>query len=149
MTSEMVTGAVTLALGVVIAVAAHRIADPGMDSIGPGTFPFALGVIIAVCGVAIMLVALKRTPPKEREEPIRWHVVWTAFALLFAYSFALAYLGFLLATVVLVPALLILLGTRRAAMRIALSALVVSGAVFLIFGTLLGVDLPTGTFFGG
>lgn len=148
MRSDLIAGAGTFVLGAVVAVEAHRIPDSGTDSIGPGTFPFALGIIIALCGAATVVGALKAAPKVEEPEHVRWAVVWTAFALLVAYTFALAYLGFLLATVILVPALLALLGTRNVK-GISFSAVAVSGAVFLIFGKLLGVDLPLGIVFGG
>lgn len=148
MRSDLIVGAVTFVLGAVVAVEAHRIPDSGTDTIGPGTFPFALGIVIALCGAATVFSALKASSESEDHEPVRWGVVWTAFALLVAYTFALAYLGFLLATVILVPAMLLLLGTRDVK-GISLSAVAVSGAVFLIFGKALGVDLPLGLVFGG
>jgi hypothetical protein len=148
MRPDLIAGVGTLVLGAVIVIEANRIPDGGTDSIGPGTFPVALGIIIALCGAAILLGALKPAPAGADREAVRWPVVWTAFALLVAYTSALAYLGFLLATVVLVPALLVLLGTRDIK-GISLSAVAVSGAVFLIFGKLLGVDLPSGIIFGG
>ena len=143
MRSDLIAGVGTFVLGAVIAVEARRIPDGGTDGIGPGTFPFALGVIIALCGAALLLGALKAPPAEAGHDSVRWPVVWTAFALLVAYAFALAYLGFLLATILLVPALLVLLGPRDIR-RVSLSAVAVSGAVFVIFGKLLGVDLPVG-----
>ncbi|TCR63481.1 tripartite tricarboxylate transporter TctB family protein [Bosea sp. BK604] len=148
MRPDLIVGAVTFLLGAVVAVEAHRIPDSGTDAIGPGTFPFFLGIIIALCGAATVFSALKSAPEAEDHEPVRWGVVWTAFVLLVAYTFALAYLGFPLATVILVPAMLLLLGTRDVK-GISVSAVAVSGAVFLIFGKVLGVDLPLGLVFGG
>ena len=92
-----------------------------MDVIGPGAFPFLLGLIIAACGAGLLLTSLRSK--SEESEPARWLVVGAALALLVAYTHSLAYLGFLLATALFVPACLALLGGRD------LVRLAVAGAV--------------------
>jgi len=148
MRSDLAAGAVTLAIGILISLEARRIPDTGVDAVGPGTFPFFLGLVIGVCGLLIGGKALLKAPAADRRDAIRWHVVGAAFALLFAYSYSLGYIGFPLATLIVVPALLVLLGTR-AIRTLAISAIATSACVFLIFGKFLGVDLPTGMLFGG
>ena len=147
--ADAVCGAVALALGVVIAVEARRIPDPGADVIGPGAFPFVLGVIIAACGAALCLMALNRTrAADEGPPPARWVVLGAAVALLAAYTHGLARLGFVAATALFVAVCLALLG-ERGLVRIGVAGVVASLAIFIIFGLLLGVDLPKGPFLAG
>jgi putative tricarboxylic transport membrane protein len=148
-TGNAVCGAVALLLGVIIAVEARRIPDPGIDVIGPGAFPFGLGLILAACGAALCLMALNRARlPDERPHPARWVVLGAAVALLAAYTQGLAQLGFVLATALFVAICLALLG-ERGPVRLGVAGVAVSLAIFIIFGLLLGVDLPKGPFFAG
>ena len=75
-------------------------------------------------------------------------VLAAALALLVAYAHSLAYLGFVLATALFVPACLALLGARGM-VRLAIAGMTVSIAVFVIFGFILRVDLPVGRLFVG
>jgi putative tricarboxylic transport membrane protein len=145
---DVVAGVVTLGLGLLIAVEARRIPDPGMDVIGPGAFPFVLGVMIAACGLGIVLAAVRTSVRAANEEGARWPVLGAALALLVVYAHALAYVGFLLATGVFVAACLALLG-QRSPVRIAVAASLVAVIVFAVFGFLLRVDLPLGSIFVG
>jgi putative tricarboxylic transport membrane protein len=145
---DLIAGVVTLGLGVLIAVEAQRIPDPGMDVIGPGAFPFVVGVIIAACGGGLLLGSLRSHILPTNEEGARWLVLGAALALLVVYAHALAYLGFLLATALFVAACLALLGLRSPA-RIAIAASLVSVIVFAVFGFILRVDLPVGRIFVG
>src|SRR5215212_586747 len=109
--ADAVCGAVVLLLGVTIAVEARRISDPGIDVIGPGAFPFVLGVILAACGAGLCVIALNGARlPDERPRPARWLVLGAAVALLVAYTHGLAQLGFVVATALFVAVCLALLG---------------------------------------
>jgi putative tricarboxylic transport membrane protein len=145
---DAIAGLATLALGSVIAVEAQRIPDPGMDVIGPGAFPFVLGLIIAGCGLGLVLVSLATDIRAAKEERARWLVLGAALALLVAYAHALAYLGFLVATALFVAACLALLD-QRSPVCIAIAASLVSVIVFAVFGFILRVDLPVGRVFVG
>ena len=138
----MVCGLVALVFGAAIAVEAQRIADPGADVIGPGAFPFWLGLIIAACGVALCVRGLG-AGREGREPPVRWLALAASVVLLVAYAHSLARLGFLVATALFVAAALALLG-ERGLVRLALAGVAVSVAVFVLFGLVLGVDLPKG-----
>jgi putative tricarboxylic transport membrane protein len=144
---DVICGLATLGLGIVIALEAQRIPDPGMDVIGPGAFPFVLGLIIAACGLGLLLVSLVASRGTEQDRA-RWLVLGAALALLVVYAHALAYLGFLLATALFTAACLALLGQRSPA-RIAIAASLVSAIVFAVIGILLRVDLPLGRIFVG
>ena len=131
-----------LAFGAAVAIEAQRIPDPGADVIGPGAFPFVLGLIIAACGATLSLKALSAARgPGESLPPARWVVLGAALALLLVYTHGMARLGFVTATALFVAACLALLGARGL-VRLATAGVVASAAIFVIFGLVLGVDLP-------
>jgi putative tricarboxylic transport membrane protein len=145
--SGIITGVVVLITGSVIACEAHRI-PPGIgDDFGPGAFPMALGVIIAICGAGMMAGAVFKPAPAGEVELARWPITCASLLLLFSYTFALAWLGFLPATAVLVPCLLWLLGMRPGA-RMLMAAVAIPAAIYLLFDLLLGVQLPAGVLLG-
>jgi putative tricarboxylic transport membrane protein len=146
--ADAACGMAALALGLVIALEAQRIPDPGADAIGPGAFPFTLGLNIAACGAVLCAFALGSPPGIGERSRARWLVLGAALALLVLYTQSLAWLGFILTTAVFIPACLALLGERGLA-RLAAAGIVASIAIFLIFGLVLGVDLPTGRLFAG
>ena len=147
--ADAVCGLIALAFGAAFAFEAQRINDPGADVIGPGAFPFLLGLIIAACGAALCVMALHGARhTDERPAQARWLVLGAALALLGVYTHSLTAFGFLLATTLFVAVCLALLG-KRGLVRLSLAGLAVSIAVFVLFGLVLGVDLPKGRLFAG
>jgi putative tricarboxylic transport membrane protein len=136
-----------LAFGAAVAIEARRIPDPGADVIGPAAFPFVLGLVIAACGAALCVMAVRDARSAGETLPrARWLVLGAALALLLVYTHSLARLGFLVATALFITVCLALLG-ERGLVRLAVAGIVASLAIFLIFGMLLGVDLPRGRLF--
>ncbi|HEY8370646.1 MAG TPA: tripartite tricarboxylate transporter TctB family protein [Thermodesulfobacteriota bacterium] len=149
--AETVAALATLAFGTFVVVQARALEDPGLDAIGPGAFPAVLGLVIAACGVVLLVQALaprRREAEGDAEPPTRFGVLAVALALLVAYARSLEWIGFSLATVLFVAACLALLGVRSLA-RLVVTGIAVSLAVTVVFGRLLGVDLPAGRLFGG
>ncbi|HEX7125322.1 MAG TPA: tripartite tricarboxylate transporter TctB family protein [Thermodesulfobacteriota bacterium] len=149
--TETVAALVTLAFGTFVAVQARALEDPGLDAIGPEAFPMVLGLVIAACGAVLLaqsLVPGRREAEGDAEPPARWGALAATLALLVAYARSLEWIGFPLATVLFVGACLALLGARGLA-RFVVAGIAVSLAVTVIFGRLLGVDLPAGRLFGG
>jgi putative tricarboxylic transport membrane protein len=148
MKSDVAAGAIILVAGAAIGYEAHRIPAGIGDSFGAGTFPLMMGAVIAFCGLVILIGAVKKSDPFGVCDRVHWPVVWAAFLLLMGYTFSLAWLGFVLATAVLVPMLLLLFGVRTIAAWVA-PALLIPAAAYLFFDLILGVDLPAGVLFGG
>ena len=145
--ADALCGLVMLAFGAAVAIEAQRIPDPGADVIGPAAFPFVLGLIITACGAALCVMAVRDAgSPVETLPKARWPVLGAALALLLVYTHSLARLGFLVATALFIAVCLALLG-ERGLVRLAVAGIVASVAIFLIFGMLLGVDLPKGRLF--
>lgn len=146
--AEAAAGLVTLAFGAFVVVQARALEDPGLDAIGPGAIPTALGLVIAGSGLVLLVQALVgRRADATESEPARWGLLGTAVLLLLAYVHGIEWLGFPLATALFVTANLVLLGTRGLP-RLVVAGIAISLVVTLAFGRLLGVDLPAGRLFG-
>jgi len=98
-THDIVGGLALTALGVFAAVYAQEYEFGELNRMGPGYFPVALGVIVAVLGLVIAVPAFFR-----RGQPI--HVEWKTFALVMAslvvFALTLKLLGLMVATVLAV-----------------------------------------------
>jgi putative tricarboxylic transport membrane protein len=117
---------------------------------GPRAFPFLLGVILAILGVALAL-APPAGPPAGPDglssagPALRTRVALTTFALLVAYAFLLDKAGFIASTIALMVVLMAgILGLRRWALIGGL-AVVFTIACWAVFVSLLGVPLPGGS----
>ncbi len=107
------------------------------DPLGPKGFPSAVAVILAVCG---LLILLERGPafawPERRVTPFLLIVVMLAYALL------MEPLGFLLATAGLAIGVALLFGAR--AWLALVTGAVTSVALWALFDRLLDLPLPKG-----
>jgi len=114
---------------------------------GPGFFPVAVGVF--ACVVALVLVALavrrvERAPAAEdaAATPEDRRRVWLAVVTLAAFCLVLPWVGYPLAALLFVAAMLLQLGAGwRGAV---LTALVSAEGSYYLFAGLLGVTLPRG-----
>ena len=116
---------------------------------GPRAFPFLLGVLLALLGVALALSPVDRPPdtgdPSSARAALRTRVALTTFALLIAYAFLLDKAGFIASTIALMVALMAgILGLRRWVL-IGSLAVALTVACWAVFVSLLGVPLPGGT----
>ena len=124
---------------------------------GPRAFPFLLGVILAILGVALALEPGPKGPDLRSasgadagrvllDPPARKaRVALTTFALLVAYAFLLARAGFIASTMALMVALMAgILGLRRW-LLIGSLAVAFTLASWAVFVSLLGVPLPGGS----
>jgi hypothetical protein len=70
---NLATGALYLGVGVVVAIAASQHQIGSLARMGPGYFPFAAGVALAVVGVSLIAIALGRsaTPSSIRSASVQ------------------------------------------------------------------------------
>ncbi len=104
------------------------------DPVGPKTFPFIVGAVMAVCGLTVAL--------RPDEEQLRVHAIGKlAFAVvvLFGYAFALRPLGFLIPTAI-ASALISYQITPRA-VPAAITGVALSIGLFVVFKFILGLSL--------
>lgn len=145
---EVAAALVTFAFGAFVVVQGRALEDPGFDALGPRALPTALGVMIAGSGLVLLAGAVRgRGDAAAAPAPARWGVLASAVLLLLAYVHGLEWLGFPLATTAFVAACLALLG-MRSIWRLVAAGVAVSLVTSLVFGRLLGIDLPAGRLFG-
>jgi hypothetical protein len=136
------TGVVYLVIGAVVAVAASRYRIGSLARMGPGYFPLAAAVALAIVGVCIMALALR---PRAGESSAfgTWsgRNVTIVLSSIVLFGLLLQSMGLLIA----VPLLLAL--SSYAHPRFSLRSLLISIPVLLlvtwtIFVLLLGLPLP-------
>jgi hypothetical protein len=135
-------GALMLALGIVVAAQGATYSVGTLSRMGPGYFPVALGVIMALAGIAISIKGYAATPePHEKPLPPEWKAWILISASVIAFVVLAEYLGLVPATfaVVFISALADRDNTWKHAL--ALSLAIVAVAV-IVFWWALQIQLP-------
>lgn len=154
MTKDLGLGLIALVFSVVYIIEASRIRTSALgDSVGAGGVPMILGWVMAATASVIILhqLWLKRTgkflPAKVTEAfetPGRTFAIAAGVVAMAAvYIAVLRWLGYIPSTALLLAGMLAYQGvgpSRRLVMVPVLGAIV----LFLLFDTLLGLNLPTG-----
>ncbi|HEX5737411.1 MAG TPA: tripartite tricarboxylate transporter TctB family protein [Hydrogenophaga sp.] len=135
---DVVGGLAVTALGLFAAIYAQRYEFGDLNRMGPGYFPVALGVVLALLGLLIAIPAFRR-----KGEPIE--VKWKTFALVLAsivaFALTLKVLGLILATALAVVISSLADNETTWKGRILL-AIGVAAVTYLVFGFALGMVLP-------
>ena len=130
---DVLGGALMIALGVVVAVQGSTYSIGTLSRMGPGYFPVALGVILALSGIAIAIKGWFASAPEDAKPiPVEWRA-WLLIALsIIAFVLFAEYLGLVPATfaVVFISALADRQNTWRSAAVLALGVVVVAVVVF-------------------
>ena len=135
-------GAAIVALGLYVALAAREYPFGSIAEPGPGFLPFALGLILAGCGLVIAIGALFVAPVRElsfRDFP---HALVILGALAVA-ALTIERLGFR-TMVLLVLLFFLLVVERRPALIAAALALGTAFGSFYLINDILRVPLPVG-----
>lgn len=149
LSGDVISGALLAALGAYITVTADEWTILAHDGPGPGFFPLCYGIILLVGSLALVAMGLFNGPAK-REEPLDWAGVrkalgiWAVFALMIPI---MKYVGFLVALGLLIFFFLRVIYPWRLVPSIIASVLTPIG-FFIIFPTLLHVELPVGVWTG-
>ena len=139
-------------------------AGPGYAAVGPKTFPIIVGLLLLGSGLGVLLGlvrdARRELPRTEAEGPDAavvegaegdaavgsdWPTLLGVAGLLAAYIALYKPLGFILASIVLLPAGARVLGSR-APLRDVIAGVGLSLAIYVVFTRLLGLELPAGPF---
>ena len=112
-----------------------------------GFFPLLASLALAGLGTAQLVGELRR-PAEADEAPTEspstsQRMAMSVIASLIAYVPALEWLGFLIATALLVAVLLAIFGVRRL-LSYAIAVPVLAGGSYLLFDRVLGLPLPAG-----
>ena len=141
----------------VLVVGAGAVAEGNRLNLGPISNPdsgfviFWIGIIIGALGLAIIATALLRRPAEPGEEEVpSLYLSRTSPVLgaLIAYALVLQWLGYLVATTLLLFAMFLVFTPGRFG-RAAVAAVGATSVSYLLFAVSLGNYLPKGTLFGG
>lgn len=140
-TADRVFGVVIIVLAAALAAAALSFPPSAQDS-DPGTAALPWLIAIALAGLGAVLVARAEpntvAPPREARVTIASIVLLTV-----VYALVFTTLGFLIATFLYLNAAIRLMGERRLA-RVVLISAAFSAALYLLFAEMLAVYLPSG-----
>lgn len=149
MSKDRIGGVAFALFGIVVTVLATQIRVPAnLTEPGPRLFPYISGVGMAVCGLGMALTA-----KKEDGEPYLtkdgWKRLGICSAALVLYYIALEYIGFLIATPIFTFAIVLILasGVKLNKVMAAVTALVTTGSLYLIFQKAFQIFLPSGKLF--
>lgn len=138
---DRVTGGTLLLMGVAAALEARTYDVAFMtDPVGPKALPFLVSTIFVVAGLASLLRPRTSVTLPERRTAVAMAAAAAAFLL---YTVALPFLGFFASTTLVVLALALLY--RGPPLPSLGAALVLSGALWLLFAALLSLPLPIGS----
>ena len=141
-------GLAAVVLGIFFFVASNSIQGFGDDPVGPQFLPKAVSVLIALFGVLLIVQSRSAnrlgTDANNRVEatPISVNVLLLAAASVL-YSALFFYLGFVLSSAVVLPAVLCLFGIRTLKGLSVMTILTIS-AFYIFFFVALGVHDPPG-----
>jgi hypothetical protein len=126
-------GSLMLVLGIVVAIQGSTYSIGTLSRMGPGYFPLALGVILALSGIAIAIKGYLETPaPEEKPLPPEWKAWFLICASVIAFVVLTEFLGLVAGTfaVVFISALADRDNTWKHALILALAIVVVAVVVF-------------------
>lgn len=146
--TSAIVGAIMVVAAVLVLVDAARLPSTS-DPLGPAAFPFAIGSLLGVVGLglvvayhrfALVLLRVRRAGIVRRGRGVRTLLVLVA---LLAFAALLPLVGFFLAAALLYIAVALLLGAPRG-WHLPIAAVLVAGAIVLLFDRLIGLTLPAG-----
>lgn len=140
--SDRIFGVIGLALAAFYIWAASIIVDSFMvDAIGPRTFPYMIGAILAISSMVFLL-----KPDNEPAWPpfMSFAEILFAAAVLFLYAWALPVAGFVVSTILATAYLTWRLGSKP--LNSLVTGVATSAGIYIVFHLILGLSLAKGPF---
>lgn len=138
--TDRIFGLFGLALAAFYFWATSIIPDSFMiDVVGPRTFPYIVGTVLAICSLYILL-----RPDAEPDWPNLTNFIEVIFAtaVMFLYGWALSKVGFVIATIFATAYLSWRLGTKPLSSLV--TGVATSAGIYLVFHLILGLSLAKG-----
>lgn len=156
MRSDLYTGAFTCTLSIFMFYIASRLPEGMFGTLGAGFFPKIIFGTLVVCSFALMMKTFMKHFVKNKNKPNaasfpfdKYKIVVIAFFLFFLYVIGLSYLGFVIASMLFLPALMWTLGpkTKASLVPITLTSTGITAVTYISFTHFLQVFLPSGSLF--
>ena len=145
-TIDAIVAAVLVVIGVVVIIEARRLgADWGSDGPGAGYFPFYIGLILAVCGAAIFVQAVRAraTDSEVFVDSVQLKRVLSVLVPSAVYVGAIMLLGLYLASALFIALFMIILG-KYPALKSVVVGVAVNALFFVMFEVWFKVPLYKG-----
>ncbi len=150
MTTNILTGIISIVLGLVYSITALRLPRMAMgDRLGPKIFPYFVGIVTIITGIALILQ--DRNPEKRskkaefgfKEHKNLWLniVILTIAGILF--GFFIDELGYMIATALFIFSVSMLINKGKLVQNIVIAVLF-SVVTYFVFGVALKLSLPRG-----
>ena len=150
MTTNILTGIISIVLGLVYSLTALRLPRMAMgDRLGPKIFPYFVGIVTIITGIALILQ--DRNPEKRskkaefgfKEHKNLWLniVILTIAGILF--GFFIDELGYMIATALFIFSVSMLINKGKLVQNIVIAVLF-SVVTYFVFGVALKLSLPRG-----
>lgn len=138
MIADRILGLVLLALGLGAAWSAMQLEVPfAADPLGPSPFPATVALLLALCGLAMLL-----RPVHGFARPERLAAPPLLVLAMVGYALLMVPLGFMVASALMASAVALLFGAR--VLAAGLTGVVTAVALWLLFDKLLDLPLPKG-----
>jgi len=128
----------------------------GITMAGPRFFPQILAVLLGVLSICLIFrCILAKNKVVEPESPEEAEIekkipivkIFSAITASIVYAFAMKYIGFLISTFSYFAFLMLLMQEKKRFVKAFISAGMVTGVTYVIFGLLLKASLPIGVIF--
>jgi hypothetical protein len=145
-TVDAVVAACLVVFGLVVVVEARRLgAGWGDDGPGAGYFPFYIGLILAVCGVAILVQSLlaRKDDDSSFVDSVQWRRVLSVLLPSVAYAAGIMALGLYVASAIFITLFMIILG-KYSVLKSVVVGVAVNVLFFMMFEVWFKVPLYKG-----
>ena len=109
-------------------------------------YPKLLFSVLGVCGIVLFVQGAMR--PEAEQVPFPrtdWKRILITFVLLLAYAYLMEYTGFILSSIVFMVVFMLFLGERKV-LNLILVPVIGSILIYLLFGKVFMIALPTAPF---
>ena len=137
---------VLLAVSVATFVAASALPASNDASIGPGSWPKVLAVLLGILSILLLIQSLGDKSGREAPFHAGPELKRVGILILAAFCALLYFVGFMIAAAFMIPAVMLLMGEKRIPVLAGVDVGVLV-AVFVIFSVALKLPLPQGILF--
>lgn len=138
MTADRILGAVLIALGLLAARSAMQLEVPfAADPLGPSPFPATVALVMALCGLGMVM-----RPVHGFSRPERLAAPPLLVLAMIGYALLMVPLGFMVASALMASVVALLFGARIGAAGVV--GVTTAVALWLLFDKLLDLPLPKG-----
>ena len=149
MTRDRVTGLISLIIGIIVAISTLSLPDSKMPGdIGPKAFPFIASGILIICGGGLLATGGKKAEPVYDFAQLRR--LGLIVCVVLAYIILMYLIGFIIPTLLASFALSTMfakVNTVVPAWKRAVFSIAITAAIYVSFGMLLSMKLPSGILF--